>query len=258
MALSEAVDAIEQCAVPDNAVVITFDDGYRDNYDYAYPILRSLSLPATIFLSSGVVGTDGILWHDRVFRAFHRSELSRFNGYDLDDPGQRQSARETVLASLKTLDSRQRRERIDELVGKLEIAEPACLPRVMLTWGEAREMARNGIGFGSHTVTHPVLSRIPPDEAQREIVESKRDIESNLQMRIDSFAYPNGKPEDYDEFIKQTLRDAGYRCAVTTRFGTNQIDMPGGWDPFELRRGGPGEANTAIFAAKLNLYKLMT
>ena len=125
MALSEAVEAIEQRAVPNNAVVITFDDGYRDNYDYAYPILRSLSLPATIFLSSGVVGTDGILWHDRVVRAFHRSELRRFDGYDLDDPGHRLLARNAVLTSLKTLDSRQRRGR-GEMCARSNDDAPTC------------------------------------------------------------------------------------------------------------------------------------
>jgi len=256
--LTEAVRTIECGSVPDNAVALTFDDGYRDNFDHAFPILRDLHLPATIFLSTSVIGTDDILWHDRVFRAFNRTRAARHRGFDLSSNDEKNAAQAAVLTTLKKLETTERLERIAELIEELEVVEPEQNHRVMLDWGEVRQMARSGITFGSHTVTHPVLSRIPIELARYEITESKRVIETELQCEIDTFAYPNGRSEDYTESTKQALKDAGFTCAVTTRFGTNNAHAKPAWDPFELRRGGPDDASTALFAAKLSLYKMTT
>jgi peptidoglycan/xylan/chitin deacetylase (PgdA/CDA1 family) len=96
-------------------------------------------------------------------------------------------------------------------------------------------MNSNGIEFGSHTCTHPILSRQNGSALERETVESKKIIENRLQQPVISFCYPNGQPEDYNPNVVQAVQKAGYKCAVTTLSGTNTIKEI---QPFELRRKG--------------------
>jgi peptidoglycan/xylan/chitin deacetylase (PgdA/CDA1 family) len=121
----------------------------------------------------------------------------------------------------------------------------------MLTWDEVKVMHQRGVSFGSHTVTHPILSKISADEAKKEIDESKRIIEEKLRIPIRSFAYPNGRKEDFSEATKILLREAGYSCALTTIFGANESDQ----DLLELRRATPWERDIRAFRIKLNYYK---
>jgi peptidoglycan/xylan/chitin deacetylase (PgdA/CDA1 family) len=106
-----------------------------------------------------------------------------------------------------------------------------------------REMHNAGIRFGSHTVSHPILSRLSREELRKEVCDSKRDIESQLGTPAACFAYPNGKPADYDETAKILLRESGYKCAATTLGGFNTTFQ----DPFELRRGQPWQSDIDVF-----------
>ena len=263
--LVEAVEALARGDVPDNAVVITFDDGYRDNFDLAYPILTALSLDATIFLTTGVIGTHRLLWHDRVFRAFNetgestlREFIPRTEVAGLENPAQKQSSLDRVLGYLKSLGPDQRDRRIDELEDRLGVEGSDPPTRLMLSWEEVRQMQRDGVSFGAHTVTHPTLTRVPLDRAAWEIVESKRQLEQRLQTEVKAFAYPNGRRGDFDASTKQILREAGFTCAVTTMFGANPANGNGRpWDRWELHRGGPDESDPGLFAAKMNVYKFL-
>jgi len=263
--LEQALRGVEARDVPDSAVVLTFDDGYRDNFDHAFPVLRSLGLPATIFLTTGLVGTSCLLWHDRVFRAFaltSERSLGPFGEppatYDLEGPGARETARDRILEYLKTLHPVEREKRIDDLVARLSVGDAAPDERLLLNWDEVQEMHRTGFSFGSHTVTHPVLSRIPPDEARVELVESRRAIEQRLGTPCLAFAYPNGRSADYTPAIKALARDAGYRYGLTTVFGAHPARGAAGCgDPFEIRRMGVGERDPDLFVAKMSLYKFL-
>ena len=121
----------------------------------------------------------------------------------------------------------------------------------MLTWDHVRIMHENDISFGSHTVTHPILSRVPISRARTELCISKRVIEEKLGCPVKTFAYPNGKEEDFNETTKLLLKEAGYICALTTIFGTNECNQ----DLFALRRGQPWEKDLPTFAVKLQWYK---
>ena len=149
-------------SLPSKAIAITFDDGYRDNYENAYPILRKYNIPATFFLTTGFIGTGQIPRWDKE--------------YYTDD---------------KTL---------------------------MLSWQQVREMSGNGITFGSHTLTHPFLTRISRKQAQKEIRLSKEIIEQKTGMPITTFSYPSG---NFDSDIKQIVKEAGYSAAVSTIPGYN-------------------------------------
>jgi peptidoglycan/xylan/chitin deacetylase (PgdA/CDA1 family) len=261
MDLTEAIEAIARSSVPDNAVVITFDDGYRDNFELAFPVLAAHSLPATVFLTTGVIGTRASLWHDRVFDLFHRTRVRSLTDSALvdgparlDDLAARQAALYGLLPRLRSLDPERREGTLRLLAARLEVEERTLASRLMLDWDEVRAMHRGGVSFGAHTVTHTVLSSLPPERARWEIVESKREIERQIAAPVTLFAYPNGRSGDFGPAAKEVLRGEGFRGAVTTIFGSNPGPR-GEWDPFEIRRGGPDACEPPLFQAKMNVLR---
>ena len=225
-------------ALPPRAVGITFDDGYRDNFDNAFPVLRRLGLPATIFLSTGPIENGGPLWHDRVFDAFAKSQADAFlwgtDRLPIDTYSQRSAALQIVLAELRRSLPERREELIARLIEILGVGEVASGDRRMLEWPQVEEMSRAGIAFGAHTVTHPVLTRMAHERAREEIETSKRTIEGRTGKPVRWFAYPNGTRDDFSEAIKGALRDLDFTGAFTTIWGKNEART----DPFELRRVG--------------------
>jgi peptidoglycan/xylan/chitin deacetylase (PgdA/CDA1 family)/CelD/BcsL family acetyltransferase involved in cellulose biosynthesis len=256
--LEELVERADVDDVPPNAVAITFDDGYRDNYQYAYPVLEELGLPATIFLVTDAVECNAPIWHDRVFEAFRmtRAGFVALGGEELSiqSMSEKDEVLERVLSRLRTLDPADRDREIDLLLRKLRVcvAPDACLPK--LSWSEVQTMHQGGIGFGAHTVRHPILSRMPIDAAAKEIRLSKEIIETRLGAPVNLFAYPNGKREDYNEELKDVLRDAGYTGAVTTVWGANDATT----DPFELRRMSSVEADAELSMLRLGWFQLLS
>jgi peptidoglycan/xylan/chitin deacetylase (PgdA/CDA1 family) len=255
--LEDAIESLETDAIPDNAVVVTFDDGYRDNFQNAFPILRQLGIPAIIFLATDVIGSGKCLWHDVVFSAFRTTTMSWLKGfpeegsiYSLKNDSDRLSAQRQVLEFLCSLREDERGRRIDQLVDGLKVQR--CSEQdLMLSWNEIRTMHKHGISFGSHTATHPILSTLPDVRLRSEIIESKRVIEEQLDCKVNAFAYPVGRPQDFDQRAKAVLKEHGYRCAVTTIFGVNNSRD----DLFELKRGTPWEPDLPSFAMKLAWYK---
>jgi peptidoglycan/xylan/chitin deacetylase (PgdA/CDA1 family) len=114
-------------------------------------------------------------------------------------------------------------------------------------------MKAQGIDFGGHTVTHPFISKLSPERVTWEAGECKRRVEEELQAPVEHFAYPNGREQDFGEWNRELIRQTGYRAAVTTIWGLND----GSTDRMELRRGGPWEETSALFAYKLDWYELV-
>ena len=258
MPLEEIINRMKCNDIPDDVVAITFDDGYKDVYLNAYPILKKFSIPATIFLPTSCIDTGEVLWHDRVFSAFRetqRSSLPKYGIYEktypLETIEEKLRAQQDVLRFLRSLDTHDRLKWIDCLITKLFLKDKENYSQLMLSWDDIKIMHTNGISFGSHTVTHPIMSKISSEQVMWEICESKKIIESHLGSPVSTFAYPNGKEEDFDHTTKVLLQEAGYICALTTIFGTNAY----GHDLFALRRGQPWETDLPLFAAKLSWYK---
>ena len=258
LSLEDIVKGMKKKDIPDNSIVITFDDGYKDNYLNAFPILKELSIPATIFLATEAIGTQNILWHDRVFAAFKDTKMNYLDGsginhqkYSLMTQEEKMYARSEILKFLKYIDNEERDLYIDRLIKILEINEKKENLNLMMTWEDVRSMYEDGISFGAHTVTHTILSNLTIEKMREEILTSKKVVEENLQTVVKTFAYPNGTRADFNETTKDLLRESGYSCAVTTIFGTNSLDQ----DCFELRRGMPWEEDIRTFGLKLHYYK---
>lgn len=259
--LDEAVEQLGRRDLPDNALVITFDDGYRDNYMHAFPVVRSLNLPMTIFLATDVIGTGVTLWHDRVFSAFRDTKRFRMEGFEREVEGlslgtlpERLFAMGKVLAALRQLNEAERNSRISLLCEVLEVNERVVDNELMLNWGDVRIMQGYGVSFGSHTASHPILSNVSRDEVERQLQRSCEAIRHHIGVKPVTFAYPNGTRNDFTDVTKEVLRNGGITAAVTTEFGVNE---PGA-DVLELKRGRPWEEHLPTFAFKLSWYRLMS
>jgi peptidoglycan/xylan/chitin deacetylase (PgdA/CDA1 family)/CelD/BcsL family acetyltransferase involved in cellulose biosynthesis len=239
-------------------IAITFDDGYRDNFTSAFSILKDLGLPATIFLATGYIGTGMIPWYDQVCLAFKlttRTVLSSIMdgapAGPLESREQRLALLERMLDWLRAVDNDSRIEAIKLLFRALGVPCSLSLPNYMLGWDEVRQMLPNKITFGAHTVTHPVLSRMPIKDLRQEVLQSKKTIEQKLKVPVRHFAYPFGRDMHCGETARRIVTECGLETAVTTEFGFNQ---PGD-DPFALKRFTPWGRHVGAFAMQLDWYR---
>ena len=238
--------------LPSRCACITFDDGYRDNYEVALPILREEGLPATVFLTAGCIERREALWFDRVLTAFRESRvpvlaLPEREPLSLRTATQRWTAALRTLMEFKNCEADARAQSMTELLRALDVEEDGTEHELLLTWDQVAAMAREGIEFGSHTMTHRVLSTCPVDQARRELEDSKRLIEERVGRPVRLFAYPHGKPEDVGPAAERAVRDAGYGLAFTTIYGANTS----GSDRYRLRRVPPWPADIPSFAMNL-------
>jgi peptidoglycan/xylan/chitin deacetylase (PgdA/CDA1 family) len=244
-----------------DSVLLTFDDGYRDNYAAAFLVLRELGIPATVFLCTGPMESGLALWWDRVesvVRELRRGGV-RTVAADPDVPEWVSALlRRSLVGSdrraslaLGTLIDLLRERPADELervVAALERETPAVDGRgLMLTWEMAREMRAGGVAFGAHSVTHPDFSQLSAQTMMSEILESKRCIERHLDCEVTSFAYPYGKTGHLTEAMVESLMASGFRRAFTTENGRNDPHA----DPFALRRNGMRDVPPYVLAARL-------
>jgi peptidoglycan/xylan/chitin deacetylase (PgdA/CDA1 family) len=243
--------------LPINLAAITFDDGYHDNYSLAYPILRRCNLPATIFLTTGLVGSASPMWWDELVFLIATTQASSLpvpglGVLRLESARDRLRAREKLRRYLKSLKENDRRIRVGALKRRI-VAESNQQPSTPapLSWKEAREMSRNGISFGAHTHTHPILTRVSIQEAEQEILRSKRIIENELGTPVRLFAYPNGKKGDFDTRTQEILFRSGFDAAVTLIHGSNQL-MKNQLNWFALRRIYIGSDDRSTFIAKVS------
>jgi peptidoglycan/xylan/chitin deacetylase (PgdA/CDA1 family)/CelD/BcsL family acetyltransferase involved in cellulose biosynthesis len=239
---------------------ITFDDGYQDNCENAFPILQRYGLPATIFLTTGSMDSREPLWFEQLAlalkttgREFIDMEVDLPRRFWLRTQSERLGANDQIFGLLRGLQDADRRELLAQIYRQLETSGGGERQNKMLTWDQVRLMQSQGIDFGGHTVDHPFISRLSRESIVWEVSECKRRIEDELQTGVDFFAYPNGREEDFGLENKELIRSAGYRAAVTTIWGTNYRST----DRMELRRGQPWEENAALFASKLDWYQLV-
>jgi len=241
-----------------HCVAITFDDGYRDNFLFAFPVLKELGIPATIFLATGYIESGELPWYDQVCLAFKLTLQSRISlsvhseDLSLNTQNARLHALQHTLAVLRAVNENTRLQLLNELFQQLRVPPRLNLPNVMLSWDEVCRMSKYGIGFGAHTVTHPVLAGLSRERLEDEVLGSKKSVENRLQHRVRHFAYPFGKPFDIGPEAKRLVRAAGFETAVTTVPGVNDPAQ----DPFELKRFGLMEPDLGMFGLKLDWNRM--
>ena len=231
-------------------VLVTFDDGYRDYYDNAYPILDELRIPVVAFLATAFLDHGGMIWTDTVHWAAGtaRVPVARLPWdlrvtFDLRQPAQRSAFVGRCKADLKEAPDADRRRWLAALLTELGVAgREEEAGRQMLTWDEVRATAPL-TRYGGHTHTHPIMSRLGPVELEREVGLCRERIAKETGVAPRYFAYPNGGPDDFTDDCKAVLRRHGFDLAFTTIEGPNE----GQADPMALRRTPTGAATLGDF-----------
>jgi peptidoglycan/xylan/chitin deacetylase (PgdA/CDA1 family) len=210
--------------LPRNAVVVTFDDGYRDNYDVAFPILRRHKVPAMFYVTTGALEGGEPLWPSEARYLVHQAG-SEITGpfparrYDLGTPALRERAARDLKLWLVALPTGQRQDALRELRRHTGV-DLRVLRDGMMTWTHVREMQKGGMHFGSHTVTHPLLPSIPLAEARAEIAGSKQALEAELGGTVRHFSYPNPSGGiHWTPAVREIVREAGFATSVTSQSG---------------------------------------
>ena len=234
VSLGELVSRLQTETLRGDEVVLTFDDGYRNNFLQAFPVLRKYEVPATVFLATDYIGTDRWLWLDEIewmLRQSPRPELrldAIGHTYDLGTPAHRTAAIGALKEALKLDTPGAAEEVLGELRAKAAVPPtPPFGDFAFLSWTEVREMSRQGVEFGAHGRSHRILTQIPTEEARREILQSKSIIEQQIEQPVRYFGYPNGKAGDFSETIQSICRPT-FMCAVSAvcgRVGTAHPDL---------------------------------
>ncbi len=246
--------------------IITFDDGWLDNYHYAYPILKERFIRASIFLPTSYIGTDKHFWPDlfhgvisKVDKncSFRESFINICGSNDLDSSfvnkyfyckdAEKGDYLEKIIARLKSLDQSQRIQLIKDLLAEMPLEES----QAVVSWEMVKEMSEYGITFGSHGHTHSIFTEISLDEVSRELTLSLGLLAKYQVKTVPVLCFPNG---DFNDNIIGLVDKFNFRACVTTNYGVNELYNP---DIYKLNRIGVHDDvsnNEFLFSLHLSTY----
>ncbi len=234
--LHDALRGLARGALPARAAAITFDDGYADNLLHAVPLLRKHGLHATFFVASGFLD-GGRMWNDSLIEALRATRCTHLDAglagvpvLPLRSLAERRAALDCLIPALKHLEPAARAAAVRQVAECCAVPLPDDL---MLSSAQLRALRDAGMAIGAHTLSHPILARLEPAQARREIAEGRARLETLLGERVALFAYPNGKAaDDYRREHVDMVRELGFDAALTTNPGVNDRYT----DPFQLAR----------------------
>jgi peptidoglycan/xylan/chitin deacetylase (PgdA/CDA1 family)/GNAT superfamily N-acetyltransferase len=259
------LDAVEMLSgrrpVRPYSMVLTFDDGYRNNLTHALPILRSFGAPATFFLSTDFIKNPRPFWFDRLDYALQQAQVDgrkvNVGSFAMHlEGGSRESLRKSYKRFRRSAKKQQMSDHdflqeIEQLASQLEAESGQALADIqkdddwsaVMSWEQINKSCDGNVTFGSHTVDHIRLDKVDIETARYQLVESKRDIETHTGKPCRILCYPNGGLNDE---ISALAKECGYHCAVTTREGLNKS----GDDVMKLKRiNVPADSETTEFLA---------
>ncbi len=248
LSLEEAYQHLIANTLPDNAVTITFDDGYADNVSVALPLLLKYRLKATFFIVPGYFD-GGMMFNDKIKQAINHLpdgtyDIDKLDGctVKLDNIKSRMSAVSEIISKIKYLDYDERNHIADLLLAKSGISADDI--RLMVDTNQLKQLYDAGMSIGVHTMTHPILAKISPEDAEYEIVTAKEILSDLLKTTIDLFSYPNGTPDkDYTQEHVEILKRNKFKLALSTINGVATPDS----NLYELPRYAPWQNNRYRF-----------
>lgn len=240
--------------LPPRPLLITFDDGYRENLDLAWPVLQRFGLPAVLFLATDYIGSDLAFEWERAAHCFAHSTK-----YAADLPLLGQQSWTTAAKKLTVMQRWYRFIQVQPEPARLEAMRrlPTALGvmldqhkfrHICLDWGQVRQLCESGLDLGSHTQSHSLLDRLDPDRVRTELNGSRAKIQEATGQPVRVFSYPNGVQTVATQDL---VREAGYEAAFATSSGTSRlVILPE--HPLCIRRISVSRADTASrFVAKL-------
>lgn len=247
-------------------LLVTFDDGYQDVYDHAFPVMKQMGVPGVMYLPSGFMGTNRRFNHDRLFHLINVARQRKVTPvYDALPPAAAvllepifkgaKSASASLDDFIGDFPAKVLTQVIDafeqQLGGGPELIPPSGQ---VMSWDAARDMQKNGVEMGAHTVDHTVLTLQTPQSAEADLRECKTVLEKELGTTVRDFAYCNGW---YSDELVGILAKLGFRSGVTTEDFLNRV----GGDPYALKRkvlwenfsvGMLGDYSTALTVCQLD------
>lgn len=229
LSLSEAIEFLRiGKTLPPNATVITIDDGYADAYEIAFPLLKKHKMPATVYVVTDFLDEKCWLWTDLTRHLLLQTKKEsieiRFENDKIEsvlsDELQRLKLAGRINARLKKMPDEFKNEKLGEIAASLtvKIPEKPGARFAPLTWENVREMETENVRSESHTVSHPILTRVAAEVLEFELKNSKKRLEEILERQIEHFCYPNGSLQ---ENVQRAVKKAGYKSATTTNYGFN-------------------------------------
>jgi peptidoglycan/xylan/chitin deacetylase (PgdA/CDA1 family) len=203
-------------------ITLTFDDGWKDNFDVAFPISRKYGVRFAVFLCPQMMNCLDSFWTSKILDVWRTAETSgRLTLLRSLCGTNDTTSADALIQSLKHVPARERDALIIELQSAFRpYAGTSDSARELLSWPEVKNMSEGGVVFGSHTASHAILTDIPRDAAICELRESKRAIEAELNS-CRWFAYPNG---DWSVSVRELVAQAGYCAAFTNTPGIWRSD----------------------------------
>lgn len=260
VALSDFLAALRgETNLPEKAALITFDDGLRNNYTVAYPLLQEFGLPATIFLTSDFIGSERLLWPDELLLLLKRAAEKK-KWQEVPEPARRELQKGRLSSAFNALVEilkRSGEERREDVLERLRQGEPPTAANFqdfgLLAWPEILEMSHSGlVEFGVHTARHSILTDLPREKWEAELLRPKVEIEKKLGCQVAAFCYPNGRPGlDFGREHQEFLAAAGYSCAFST---SDEYFVPRKSNQMAIGRVSVGSDGTAL----PNFFRLNT
>ena len=261
--LSEAIQFIEANGNDGRSCcrsLITFDDGYVDNFEIAFPILRKAGIQGVFFLPTSLIGTQHVPWWDLIAYLVKSARNRRFVlrypsnlRCDLETTGLRETLR-------RVLDLFKRPEMKDpeRFIAELESACAGQRPhdsgaRCFMNWDEVGALAGGGMALGAHTHSHRILGRLSADEQHQELLEPRKILQEKVGVGAETIAYPVGAKTSFTQETKMLAERLGYRAAFSFYGGVNR---PGEVDCFDVRRVGVDGQSVARFRVQSTIAAL--
>jgi peptidoglycan/xylan/chitin deacetylase (PgdA/CDA1 family) len=254
----------EQRSLPERAVLVTLDDGYRNQLQVAAPLLRKHGVPALVGISTDYIGSDDVLWAmevDMRVLSWPKPHLRAPDEREFDMPnraGDRGWISAEIRRQCKTLSNAHRMSYVDEVLRKHPVQDAMLADPELwkfMNWDEVRELHGHDIEIASHTCSHPILSRLAPEDLGDELERSKSRIEEELSAECNSLIYPNGAAGDTTPDVMHAVRSADYDLAFTLMETINP-ERP---DPLAIDRIGiPGHTTIEAFHFRVSgLHSLL-
>ena len=231
----------EQGELPERAAVVTFDDGYTDNYEIAMPILNRVGVPATFYVTVDCIERRTLPWPSRLRFAFRTTQKegwidSAGKAWSLLSPEEREKAYLSACDQVCQMAGATLEAEVTRAERELEAKLPDSTGQLMMTWEQVKGLEIEGHTVGSHTMTHPNMAFLKVEDLRRELTLSKQTMESHLGTTVRHFSYPC--PALFPNWTQQTTEEskrAGYQTAVTTNDGVVRKRD----NPLELKRVRP-------------------
>jgi len=247
VSLHDFVKNLSNKKLIDGTIIITFDDGFADNFHVAYPLLNEYDIPATIFLVIETLKNKDLIWIqklcylintkgvDTIYEAISSIHPDIKNGYS-DESLPVVKKKQTFIEEYLTysIKNNQRNKIISKLFQKFKISQHQVVSknRIFLNWAQIKIMANNGISFGNHCSTHTPLSQLTREEQELEVLQAKNELVENLNPKFIPLAYPFGQEKDYLPSTEEIVKNLDHQCILDAKSSLNTPETP----PYKLSR----------------------